>query len=45
MGSSLFCVDILTKTNAIKLKNHLTHREWRRAEIGYLHATEGKNEM
>jgi hypothetical protein len=27
LGSSLFCVDILTKTNAVKLKNHLIHRE------------------
>jgi hypothetical protein len=27
IGSSLFCVDILTKTNAVKLKNHLIHRE------------------
>jgi hypothetical protein len=27
LGSSLFCVDILIKTNALKLKNHLIHRE------------------
>jgi len=27
LGSSLFCVDIFTKTNVVKLENHLIHRE------------------